>query len=261
MTQSDTLIKNVAPLANVARLVTLLKRLQNRAHGLPGMGCFYSPPGFGKTTAGVWVTNKSRACHIQALHFGGTKKLLTMIVTELGLKPARTVSDLYDQAVQEFGRTNRPLIIDDAHLIAQQSTIETVRLLFDNTEVPIILMGEELLPQRLRNWAQVDSRIMSWVAAEPATADDVSHLAAIYAPKLALDAAMLAAILSVSAGSLRKVSTNLAFVAEHAAVLGVVKISRADWGDKPFLTRDAPQARRDLGMMLPTAARGRRSAA
>ena len=127
MTETTKLYNNVAPLANVVRLQALVDRCQSRAHGLPGMGCYYGPAGYGKTTAGIYVTNKLNACHVQALPFGGTKKLFEMIVAELGLRPARTVSSLFDLAARELAETGRTLIIDEADQILTDRTIEAVR--------------------------------------------------------------------------------------------------------------------------------------
>jgi DNA transposition AAA+ family ATPase len=261
MTEIDAPINNVAPLANVARLQTLMVTLQNRVDGLPGMGCMYGPAGFGKTTAGVYVTNRFRACHVEALPFGGAKKLLEMIVTELGLRPSRTVSTLFDQAADALARTGRPVIIDEADQILTDRIIETVRHLHDKTLVPIILMGEEMLPQKLRRWERVNGRILEWVAAEPATAEDVNFLAPIYARGLTIDADLKGRLLAASHGSIRNVSSNLAKLAAFAAIKGLTRIGMAEWGNKAFHTGVAPEARRGLGDSTPSVSRVRRSAA
>lgn len=255
MSQVNQPINNIAPLANVVRLQTLAIRLQNRAHGLPGIGCLFSPAGYGKSTAGIFVTNSMGACHIQALPFGGTKGLLTMIVTELGVQPARTVSDLFLQAVNKLQKSGRILIIDEADQILTDRTIEMLRLLHDTTEVPLILMGEELLPQKLKRWERVHSRILSWVAAEPATLEDIGFLAPIYAPKVAIAADLRAAVLEASCGSIRNASTNLAFISEFAVSEGLKALTRADWGNKAFHTGEAPTARPQLGMIGPRSRR------
>jgi DNA transposition AAA+ family ATPase len=260
MTDNHAPINSVAPLANVARLQKLVLTCQNRVDGLPGMGCFYGPAGFGKTTAGVYVTNKFSACHIEALPFGGAKKLLEMIVTELGMRPTRTVSTLFDQAAGELASTNRPLIIDEADQILTDRIIETVRHLHDKTLVPVILMGEEQLPQKLRRWERVNGRILEWVAAEPATLQDVDFLAPIYAPGVEIADELKVKLLAASANSIRNVSTNLANLAGHAKVQGLRRIGAAEWGNKAFHTGKAPEARRGLGAIDPKAI-GRRAVA
>jgi DNA transposition AAA+ family ATPase len=250
-------INSVAPLANVARLQKLALTCQNRVDGLPGMGCFYGHAGRGKTTAGIYVTNALHACHVEAMPFGGVKKLLQMIVNELGLRPTNSVSALFDQAANELARTGRTLIIDEADYILTERMIETVRKLHDVTLVPVILMGEELFPQKLRRWERVHSRILEWVGAEEATIKDVGFLAPIYAPKVVITDDLKQQLLNASAGSIRNVSTNLANLAAYAAVKGLTRIGPAEWVGQRFHTGEAPEARRGLGDVQARPTRGR----
>lgn len=252
MTERQTLYNSVAPLANVARLTQLIDRCQNRTHGLTGMGCFYGFAGYGKTTAGVYATNKFAAVHIEALPVGGTKGLMEMIVTELGLRPARQTAKMFEQAAQELGRTQRPLILDEADHLLTDRTIETIRALHDKTGVPVILVGEETLPQKLTRWERVHSRILSWVPAEPASIEDVGDLARIYASGIEIASDLREAVLLASGGSIRHVSNNLAALAEHAAVRGVKRLTKADWSGT-FQSVEAPTPRRGLA---PYAIRG-----
>jgi DNA transposition AAA+ family ATPase len=244
MTETPKLYNSVAPLANVALLLGLATRLQDRAPGLPGMGTFYGPAGWGKTTAGIYVTNRLNACHVEALPFGGIRSLLAMIVTELGLRPLRSLDDLFAQASGELARTARPLILDEADHLLSARMIETIRRLHDVSGAPVILMGEELLPQKLMQWERVHSRMLSRVAAQPATLDDVKHLAPIYAPGIEIDDALKAALLAASKHSIRHVSTNLANLREFAQLRGLTRLTAADWGKTAFHSADAPAARR-----------------
>lgn len=244
MTERGELYNTVAPLANVTRLMALIDRAQNRGPGLPGLGCFYGRAGLGKTTAGIYATNTLNACHVEALPFGGLKKLMEMIVTELGLRPKRLIPDLFDQAAQELAMTGRPLIIDEADHILSTKTIEAVRHLHDKSGAPVILMGEELLPQRLQAWERVHGRMLAWVEAEPATLDDVGHLARVYAPDVEIAPELREAVLTSSKASMRYISTNLAALAEFAAVRGLRRMTLADWGGGAFHTGEPPTLRR-----------------
>ena len=243
MSETSTPIFSVAPLANVARLTQLIDRCQSRAYGLPGMGCFHGRAGLGKTTAGTYATNRFNACHVEALPIGGVKGLLGMIATELGLKPARTTEALFTQVAHELAVSRRPLIIDEADHILNDKPIEIVRRLHDISQVPVILMGEESLPQKLQRWERVHSRMLSWVGAETATIADVDHLARIYAPGIDLSPELKQALLAASRGSIRNVSTNLAHVREHGATQGRTRIDLAEWGRQPFHTGEAPAPR------------------
>lgn len=118
-----------------------------------------------------------------------------------------------------------------------------VRRLHDVSGVPVILMGEEALPQKLQRWERVHSRMLSWVGAELATIADVDHLARIYAAGVMLSPELKQLLLAASRGSIRNVSTNLAHVREHAAVQGLSKIDVDDWGRRTFHTGEAPAPR------------------
>lgn len=248
MTERGELYNTVAPLANVTRLVALVDRAQNRVPGLPGMTCFYGRAGRGKTTAAIYCTNTMDACHVEAMPFGGLKKLLNMIVTELGLRPKGTIPDMFDQAAQELAVTGRPLIIDEADHILAARTIEAVRKLHDVSGAPVILMGEELLPQRLQAWERVHGRMLAWVEAEDATLEDVGHLAKVYAPGVELVPELRKKLLDESQASMRYISTNLAAIAEFAAARDLRRMTIADWtgafhtGEPPTLRRGAVPA-------------------
>ncbi len=261
MTEQPPLYNSVAPLANVSRLTTLIKRIQHKDMNLPGMGCIYGRSGRGKTTAAVYACNSLNACHIEALPVGGVKELLATIVTELGVSPAKTPADLLKQACEKLGRTQRPLIIDEADYILTERQIEVVRRLHDISQVPVILMGEEALPQKLQRWERVHSRMLAWVGMEEATIEDVDHLARIYARDLALGPDLKRALLAASRGSLRNVSTNLSQVKEFAEVRGLRTIGMTEWGQADFHSGEAPQPRVAPTQRLATGAARRRGAA
>lgn len=257
MSERGELYNTVAPLANVTRLMALIDRTQNRRHGLPGMGCFYGKAGFGKTTGGTYATNTLNACHVEAEPVGGTKNLLQMIVTELGERPKKTVPDLLHQAQEALAISGRCLIIDEADHILKTTMIEAVRAIHDKSGAPVILMGEELLPQRLQAWERVHGRMLAWVEAEPATLADVGHLARVYAQDVVIAPDLCEAILTASKASMRYISTNLAAIAEYAAVRGLERVGKADLGAMAFHTGEPPTLRRGA---VPLAARRGRAA-
>jgi DNA transposition AAA+ family ATPase len=243
MARNEDQVYGVAPLENVTRMAALITRIKGRAHGLPGLGCIYGRAGLGKTTAATWACNAMNAVHVEALPIGGVKGLLTMIVRELGQRPARTTEALFIQAVEQLARSQRPLLIDEADHILSDKPIEIVRRLHDVSQAPVILIGEELLPQKLVRWERVHSRILSWVGMEPATAGDVDHLAKIYARNVVLGPDLKSALLKASRGSLRNVSTNLAHVAEFAVVQDLTSVDLSTWGQRVFHSGEAPPPR------------------
>lgn len=246
MTEETRLYNSVAPLRNVAGLVTLIDRVQKREHGLPGMATFYGPSGFGKTTAAVYAANRFQAFTVQVKSTWRTKKFCEAIVADLGIKPAKTAADMIDQISEELARTGRPLLIDEADFLVARGMIEIVRDIYESSGSAVILIGEELLPQKLQQWERVHGRMLDWVAAQPGDLADVGHLAPIYCAGVEVGEDLRAHILKVSQGSIRRICINLAGVREFARVKGLARVGRADWGNRDFFSGEAPEARRGL---------------
>lgn len=246
MTEERQLYNSVAPLRNVAALVALVDRVQNRALGLPGMACFYGPSGFGKSTAAVYAENKCQAYQVQVKSAWSKKKFCEATLGEMGLRPARTIGDMVDQIAEHLAVTGAPLLIDEADHLVARKMIEIVRDIYESSQAPVILIGEELLPQKLCEWERVHGRMLDWVAAQPGTLDDVEKLRGIYAPEISFDRLLSEAILKHSHGSIRRISVNIARVAEHARMSGLDAMTLDGWDARKFFTGTAPTPRRHV---------------
>jgi DNA transposition AAA+ family ATPase len=243
MTQS--LYESVAPLRNVSALLALLDRVQNREFGLPGMATFYGPSGYGKSMAATYAANQFNACHVEVQPLWRSKQLLTCIAVELGLRPAKTASDIFEQVASSLSEQQRPLLIDEADRLIRDDMVEVVRGLYEASEVPVILIGEEELPTKLQKWERVHGRMLDWVAAQAAEISDVNQLAPIYARGVDLSDDLKQRLLDQSVRSLRRVSTNLSQVRQVALEQGWQKVSLREWGNRAFFRGEAPPPRRE----------------
>lgn len=234
---------SIAPLRNVAALRALIERIRNRSLALPGMGTFYGPSGFGKSSAAVHATTTFRAVTVQVKSVWTKKKLCEAICAELSIHPAKTTGDMVDQISERLAITDQPLLIDEADFLVTKSMIEVVRDIYEGSGAPVILIGEENLPQKLRVWERVHGRMLEWVAAEPADISDVAHLAAIYAPGLTIERGLQDIVLMASQRSIRRICVNLDQIREYAALKGKDTVSVADWGTRGFFTGEAPVGR------------------
>lgn len=251
MADGQRLYNSVAPLRNVAALTALIDRVQNRAIGLPGMACFYGWSGFGKSTAAIYAANKFQAVLVQCKSAWTRKNLCTAVLAELGLPARGNTADMIDRIAAALAVQGVPLIIDEAdHLVARRM-VEIVRDIYEGSQAPVILIGEELLPQKLKEWERVHGRMLDWVAAQPADLADLNHLAPIYAPGLAIEDPLKTDLLRMSHGSTRRVCVNLAQLHERAQVLGIDQIGRGDFDAQGFFTGAAPTPRRSevVGML------------
>ncbi len=235
---------NFAVLRNVTALGLLIERVKNRSYGLPGMACFYGPSGYGKSMASTWCANRYDAKLVQVKSAWTSRKLCEAILIELGVKPRGSIADMIDTISERLGVTETPLIIDEADHLAKHGMIEHVRDIYESCQVPVILIGEELLPQTLQRWERVHGRMLDWIAAQPATRKDVDQLAGLYCRGLTIDDALKDLLLKHAHGSIRRVVVNLDLVREFAAREGIATVTRAAWGGTVFPTGLAPEARR-----------------
>lgn len=244
MTENGVSRNQIALLRNVASMVTLVETVQGRAPGLPGIGVYYGPSGYGKTTAGTYAANVYRAWAVQMKSVWRPKKLCQEILKEMAIKPAKNTADMVDQIAEELARNDRPLLIDEADYLIAHNMVEIVRDIYEGSGGTIILIGEEYLPTALSRWERFHGRVLDWVGAERAELEDVGFLAPIYCPGVSIDADLAAHLLEQSRHSIRRIANNLGGVLSFARNRASTRVSRADWGDRAFFTGQAPGPRK-----------------
>jgi DNA transposition AAA+ family ATPase len=233
----------IAPLRNVALFRDLLQRLAERPRHLPGMGLFYGFSGYGKTFSAIYGANKERAFYIEMGESWTKKKFCQALLTELGVPAKGTVPDLVEQIQERLSMTRRPLIIDEADHVVRRGFVETIREIHDKTHAPIVLLGEELMPQRLTQVERVHNRLLDAVPAQPADVSDGTALAQLYAPGVTIAGDLMAEIVKQSDGRARRVCINIEHVRQWARMEGRDTVALADWGDRGFHTGQAPARR------------------
>ena len=243
MSQSMDLGNSIKPLKNVAALVQLIKKVEGRHFGLPGMAVFYGPTGFGKSFAACHAAAAHNAIHVSVQKMWTKKTLLLAILRELSIVPKKTMADMMMQVNEGLAISGRTLMIDEADYAIERDMIELIRDMHDGSSMPVILIGMEMLPQKLKRWELVDGRIYNYRAAEPADLRDTDMLAQVYAAGISIDEPLLQRILEENKGSVRRISTDLVYVKEQSQLLGVSTMTLSDWGDAPFLRGDAPAPR------------------
>jgi hypothetical protein len=243
MAETEQAFNTVAPLRNVVKLSALIQRVKTRSDNLPGMAVFYGPSGFGKSMAGVYSALKFDAITVQVKSVWGKKTLCEAIAREIGLPTKGNTPDLLERICNSLAMSARPLLIDEADFLVQRKMIEIVRDIYEGSGAPIILIGEELMPQKLHAWERVHGRILDWVPAEPGDMSDLGHLARLYVPGVDLDQDLRQKILTASGGSIRRICVNLDRVREFAAVKGLRTVTVNDWGKQAFFSGAAPEVR------------------
>ncbi|MDE4175776.1 ATP-binding protein [Phaeobacter sp. PT47_59] len=246
MTQTLETGNSVQPLTNVARMATLVKELQKRPFGMPGLGVFFGYPGYGKTFGAIFCATTFDVIHVSLQGDWTKKTFLERLLLELGLPPKRVVADMVLQACEGLAKDGRTLIVDEADYAFRRGIIELIRDLHDGSDTPVVMIGMEEFPQKLKRYELIDSRVMSWVAAQPATLKDATLLAGVYAEGIEIHDDLLNEILKRNTGNARRMVVDMAQVKSEAGKLGLNSMSLQDWGDIKFRQQDAPAPRRGL---------------
>lgn len=236
-------VNGVADTANLGLCDVALERAIDRTGSLPGMVCLYGPSGFGKSVAATHVACRRRAYYVQAKSVWTKKHTLTAILHEMGMQKARTIPEMLDQAAEELAVSGRPLIIDEMDHLVDKNAVELIRDLYESSQAPILLIGEEQIPNKLKKWERFHGRVLSWVPAQPVTVEDAIKLVPLYAPAVDVAEDLLSHLVDISGGSVRRVAVNLELINDTAGASGASRIDRAAWGRRELYTGEAPKRR------------------
>lgn len=218
---------NIANINNLSLVAIAMERLINRPDGLPGLGVIYGPSGYGKTTATIAVANKTQAYYVQLKSAWSKKTLLEKICFEMSIPALKTTADNLDLITEHLATTQRPLILDEAdYLVTHAGMVELVRDIYEGSQAPIMLVGEEQLPNKLKKYERFHGRVLSWLPAQPVSLDDAKLLAQVYVSDVAIDEDVLKHIVEIAHGSVRRVTVNLVNLAEAAAIKGLDEINK-----------------------------------
>lgn len=235
-------MSQIAQIHNLELVRTAAERLNSRTAGLPGMAVLYGPAGYGKTTAALAIANENRSYFVQMRSAWGRKALLEKILLEMGAKPHGTVPMMLDQVCEQLATSGRMLMLDEFdYAVRNDSMIELIRDIYEGSQATLLLMGEEMLPQKLKKWERFHSRVLSWIPAQPVSANDAGVLSPIYCPGVTIAPCMAAHLVKISGGSVRRVSVNLALIGETAALEGWDTVTLDRWGSTPLYTGEAPR--------------------
>ena len=232
-------VNKPAPLKNVAAFSTLITKMVERDPDLPGLACFFSPSGWGKTKSAIYGANKYRAAYVECGQFTTARNLLIAILTELGERNHRgSIEDLKTRAVMTMtGDPMRPVIVDEAHFVASKRFVDLLREISDKSGAPVILIGEETLPSALANFERVHNRVLEWLPAQPCDAEDFALLAAHRCRGVKVGADLAAAILEDTKGNTRRIVVNLVKVMEASQHTGLATIDLAAFGGREAIVR------------------------
>jgi len=233
----------IAPLRNVAAFAKVVEHLMTRAPNMPGLGVGYGVPGLGKSLAAAYCANKFNGVYVECRSYFTKKSLLVSICREMRLQPGRTVFDMVNQIGEQLALSSRPLLLDEMDHLVDRNLIELVRDIYESSNAPIFMIGEEEFPSKLRRWGRFYDRVLDWCPAELSDAADAGKLAKLYSADVEIEADLLAKIVQQSRGIARRICVNIERARQHAKASGSKFASLKVWGDRPFFTGETPARR------------------
>ncbi|OIO54624.1 MAG: hypothetical protein AUJ55_11700 [Proteobacteria bacterium CG1_02_64_396] len=231
---------------NVGLALQALYRVADRPGHLPGLAVFYGPSGYGKSFAAGHAAGETTAFYVEARNSWSRKAFVEAVANEMGLPTHRlTLPQIVDKVAEQLVVTGRPLIVDEVDQLVDkgQNYVEILRDLYEASGAPILLIGEEMLPQKLQRYERFHGRILDFFPAQPCSLDDALGLRALYCVRAQVGDDLLAAIVAASKGSVRRVCVNLERAQEFAEGHGLDTVTLGDWGSRDFFT-GRPPARR-----------------
>jgi len=214
--------------------------------GMPRIGLFYGPSGYGKSVAMAFISQRMSAAYVEAKKVWTQRSLLEAIAEELGVANlARTGAQMFQQIVDLLNRDPRGLILDEADYLVKRDYVEIIRDIHDATQIPILMVGEESLPEKLRAWERFHNRILVMTPAQPATLADALKLRSHYCPRVAIADDLVTAIVEACRGVTRRIVVNLKTAERLAIEAAAAEIDLEWWttNGRHFQTGDAPARR------------------
>lgn len=219
-----------AQLTNMRLCLATLLECMEAPDGSPRMGLLYGPSGYGKSYAAAHATAHVDAAYIVAKSIWTQRSLLEAIAREIGIAGmARTGPKLLDQIIDQLLVEPQPLIVDETDHIVVKKSVEIIRDIHDNARVPILMIGEEKLPAKLKEWERFDNRILRATPAQPSNLSDALLLRDFYCQRVAVADDLVEAIVAATGGITRRIAINLQAAQAAALQGGTDAIDLAGW--------------------------------
>jgi DNA transposition AAA+ family ATPase len=185
----------------------------------------------------AFTAQRTEAVYLEAKSIWTQRSLLEAMASELGIVGVeRSAPRILQQIIDQLNLSPRGLILDEMDHLVRKQHVEIIRDIHDATGVPILLVGEESLPSKLRNWERFHNRILVATPAQPATAEDAIKLRDHYCPRIEIANDLVARIVAACSGVTRRIVVNLKGAEQLAIENGAERIDLRWWGDRPFLT-------------------------
>lgn len=253
---SSSDIGAVAQIANLDIVSATLEQLLNRRPGMSGLGCLFGPSGWGKSFSSNTLANETSAYYVQMKSTWSAKDFLCKILIEMKVPylfkkstgefstTVPSVTTLLDLVTEQLSLSRKMLIIDEFdYAVEKPRLVALTRDIYEGSQGSILMVGEELLPQKLKAWEKFHSRVSSWAQAQPVSVSDAIQLRPIYCPNVVLPEDVLKVLTDKSKGSVRRMVNYFGAIDVHVLNYGLSEITLKSLEGVALTADDAPVRR------------------
>jgi len=238
-------IKPPAQLTNMRLAMTAMLKIAEAPPGVPRLGLFFGQSGYGKSVAAAHISAHFDGIYVVAEPTWTQRAMLEAIASELCIaKLERSAPRLLAQIKDQLTASPQPLVIDETDYIVDRDWIEIIRAIHDATRIPILMIGEETLPSKLKKRERFDNRILVSQPAEPASVEDALLLRDHYCNRAVVENDLVVDIHAACHGVTRRIVVNLQQAQAEAMAAGTASMNRERWANRPFMTGQLPRRRK-----------------
>lgn len=200
-----------AKTSNLARFLSGLSQVRQRAAAEASLMLVTSEPGYGKTRTLHWfATQEEHVIYLRAKSGWTRHWFYTDLLAAIKVVPGRYTEEAFRQTLQELAGLDYVIIIDEVeHALANGQVIEAIRDLSDLMEIPIVLVGMEHVKGKIARHAQISSRIAAVVEFKPADLADIQSVAAQLLDGVQIEEPLAQEILRQTKGRMREIMNAL----------------------------------------------------
>ena len=233
-----------AQLTNMSLAFQTMSDCRAATENMPRLGVFHGPSGYGKSVGAAFTAARFDAGYVEAKSIWTQRSLLQALAEAIGLvKIERTGPRILEQLIDNLNAHPRPLIIDEMDYLVKKSHVDLIRDIHDATSIPILMIGEEALPAKLKEWERFDNRILTYTAAQPANEQDALKLRDHYCRRVKVSDDLVLEFLRSCSGVTRRIVTNLERAQRLAVDDGKLEIDLAWWGGRRIENGSLPARR------------------
>jgi DNA transposition AAA+ family ATPase len=204
----------------------------------PAIAMFTGKAGLGKSHTGEYLFIHGGGLLVRCSRSDTHRTFLQQLAKEVGLSSKRGAKEMEDYIVEQLLEDPRPIFVDECDYLADKpAVLEGIRDIYDRSHVPVILIGYEHLPAKIKGLPQLQTRIAKHVEFKPADFEDTELMAEALLDELIISREMLEDLKTQSKGNYRDMHTGLSTIERWAKSNGLSSVNLDQWADQQYFPK------------------------